>query len=191
MGKFVRLRGKVMRYIIVIVLTTIAISVALCLFRVMARRKSYVASDSNPKVIKQPILCFYVGLFSTLFCFGFALFALLAPDGIFTEDCIELRWAVFSIFLLFAFGCSWLAILQVNWKIEIHDDDFIFRNTVRIKHTYKFDEIEEVWMSSTIRYKHLGKTVVSISFLQPNYDALSIALSNYHAQRKSFNAKST
>lgn len=178
-----------MRYIFVIVFITIAISVALCLFHVMTKRKSYVAPNSNPKVIKQPILYFYVGLFSTLFWFGFALFALLAPVGIFVEDAIGLRWAMFSIFLLFAFGCSWLAILQANWKIEIHDDDFIFRNTFRIKHIYKFDEIEEVFMSSTIRYKHLGKTVVSISFLQPNYDALSIALSNYRAPRKSFNAK--
>ena len=180
-----------MRYIIVIVVTTIAISAIFCLFRVMARRRSHVAPDVDPKVIKQPILYFYVGLFSTLFHFGFAIFSLLAPDGIFTEDCVELRWTLFSIFLLFAFGCSWIAILQVNWKIEIRDDGFLFRNTFGIKRTYQFDEIEEVYMSSTIRYKHLGKTVVSISFLQPNYDALSIAFSNYRAQRKSLNAKST
>lgn len=80
-----------MRYIIVIVVTTIAISAVFCLFRVMARRRSHVALDVDPKVIKQPVLYFYVGLLTTLFCFGFALFALLAPDGIFTEDCIELR----------------------------------------------------------------------------------------------------
>ena len=60
-----------MRYIIVIVVTTVAISAVFCLFRVMARRRSHVAPDMDPKVIKQPVLYLYIGLFSTLFCFVF------------------------------------------------------------------------------------------------------------------------
>mgnify|MGYP007028390802 FL=1 len=112
-----------------------------------------------------------------------ALF-LLGPDHIFTDPDYEVRVAVSILFILLIIWAVWLILLQLNWKIEVKEDRFVFTNTFKKRREYKFDEIEERQLRACYRYYHNGKHIVGISMLLDDFYMLSEAIAAYRSKKK-------
>ena len=112
-----------------------------------------------------------------------ALF-LLGPDHIFTDPDYEVRVAVSILFILLIIWAVWLILLQLNWKIEVKEDRFVFTNTFKKRREYKFDEIEERQLRACYRYYHNGKHIVGISMLLDDLYMLSEAIAAYRSKKK-------
>lgn len=79
---------------------------------------------------------------------------------------------VFSIFL------------RLNWRIEIHENGFSFRNSFRVTKQYSFEEITEIDTGRAYRYYKGKKKILAISMLQPNCFLLSEAFSKWKKQKR-------
>ena len=97
---------------------------------------------------------------------------------------IEGRVIVFSILIIFSILFSLFVFLQLNWRIEIREDEFEYRNLFRRKKVYKFSEVEVKELSRCTRFYRNGKHIVGISFLQDNCDALENAIYKYRKEEK-------
>ena len=119
---------------------------------------------------------------------GFSLFMtalfLLGPDHIFTDPDYEVRVAVSILFILLIIWAVWLILLQLNWKIEVKEDRFVFTNTFKKRREDKFDEIEERQLRACYRYYHNGKHIVGISMLLDDFYMLSEAIAAYRSKKK-------
>ena len=73
---------------------------------------------------------------------------------------------------------------QLNWRIEIREDEFEYRNLFRRKKVYKYSEVEVKELSRCTRFYRNGKHIVGISFLQDNCDALENAIYKYRKEEK-------
>ena len=99
-------------------------------------------------VIRYPKWCLYLGIVGGGFSLFMTALFLLGPDHIFTDPDYEVRVAVSILFILLIIWAVWLILLQLNWKIEVKEDRFVFTNTFKKRREYKFDEIEEstLWL---------------------------------------------
>ncbi|MFQ9754436.1 MAG: DUF6560 family protein [Barnesiella intestinihominis] len=80
--------------------------------------------------------------------------------------------------------CSSFIFFQLNWRIEIREDEFEYRNLFRRKKVYKYSEVEVKELSRCTRFYRNGKHIVGISFLQDNCDALENAIYKYRKEEK-------
>lgn len=132
-------------------------------------------------IIRQPKIYFFISLAGILFCtvgIGFAIFS--PPDSTFFEQSYEERIA-YSILISIAFllPCVLMMIYSLVWKVEIYEDSFMYRNMFGKERTYKFKGIEIKEMSASVRFYLNGKRILLISLLQPNCDALHLAIKDY------------
>lgn len=86
--------------------------------------------------------------------------------------------------VLLQMGAGLFIMLQLNWKIEVKEDRFVFTNTFKKRREYKFEEIEERQLRACYRYCHNGKHIVCISMLLDNFYMLSEAIAAYRAKKK-------
>ena len=144
------------------------------------KNKSNVGLEEGViSVIRQPIIYLYVGIVGGGFSLFMTALFLLGPDHIFPDPDYEVRVAVSILFILLIIWAVWLILLQLNWKIEVKEDRFVFTNTFKKRREYKFDEIEERQLRACYRYYHNGKHIVGISLLLENCYALSDAIFPY------------
>ena len=135
-------------------------------------------------VIRYPKWCLYLGIVGGGFSLFMTALFLLGPDHIFTDPDYEVRVAVSILFILLIIWAVWLILLQLNWKIEVKEDRFVFTNTFKKRREYKFDEIEERQLRACYRYYHNGKHIVCISMLLDDFYMLSEAIAAYRAKKK-------
>ena len=135
-------------------------------------------------VIRYPKWCLYLGLGGGGFSLFMTALFLLGPDHIFTDPDYEVRVAVSILFILLIIWAVWLILLQLNWKIEVKEDRFVFTNTFKKRREYKFDEIEERQLRACYRYYHNGKHIVGISMLLDDFYMLSEAIAAYRSKKK-------
>ena len=135
-------------------------------------------------VIRYPKWCLYLGIVGGGFSLFMTALLLLGPDHIFTDPDYEVRVAVSILFILLIIWAVWLILLQLNWKIEVKEDRFVFTNTFKKRREYKFDEIEERQLRACYRYYHNGKHIVGISMLLDDFYMLSEAIAAYRSKKK-------
>ena len=135
-------------------------------------------------VIRYPKWCLYLGIGGGGFSLFMTALFLLGPDHIFTDPDYEVRVAASILFILLIIWAVWLILLQLNWKIEVKEDRFVFTNTFKKRREYKFDEIEERQLRASYRYYHNGKPIVGISMLLDDFYMLSEAIAAYRSKKK-------
>ena len=134
--------------------------------------------------IVQPKFYLYGGVFPSLAVLCVGIYILLMPKEMIVNYSIEGRVIVFSILIIFSILFSLFVFLQLNWRIEIREDEFEYRNLFRRKKVYKFSEVEVKELSRCTRFYRNGKHIVGISFLQDNCDALEKAIYKYRKEEK-------
>lgn len=112
------------------------------------------------------------------------LVALFLPEEAIDNYEEGIRLPVFLVTFAFVIACVWMNIFQINWKIEIMKESFVFQNTFGRKKVYKFSEVEVKELSRCTRFYRNGKHIVGISFLQDNCDALENAIYKYRKEEK-------
>ena len=134
--------------------------------------------------IVQPKFYLYGGAFSSLAVLCVAIYILLIPEEMIVNYSIEGRIIVSSILLVLSALFSLFVFFQLNWRIEIGEDEFEYRNLFRRKKVYKYSEVEVKKLSRCTRFYRNGKHIVGISFLQDNCDALEKAIYKYRKEEK-------
>lgn len=142
------------------------------------------ADESKKKEIRQPVSYLIIGLLMcALSTVGIVCFLLL-PDETFGNDGREGKIAVVAMFG-FCFLCgAMIALYQLNWRVLVEEDGFVFRNFFRVSRRFSFAEIlEKNPGTSAIRYYRGKKRVLTVSvMMQANSLALSEALSAWWLQ---------
>ena len=75
-------------------------------------------------------------------------------------------------------------LFRLNWRVEIQEDGFTYRNLFRVTKHYLFEEITEKYMGASYRYYKGKKKILTISALQPNCFLLSQALSKWKKAKR-------
>ena len=109
---------------------------------------------------------------------------LFLPDDMFEPSENFARIICCIPIVLLQMGAGLFIMLQLNWKIEVKEDRFVFTNTFKKRREYKFDEIEERQLRACYRYYHNGKHIVCISMLLDDFYMLSDAIAAYRLKKK-------
>ena len=134
--------------------------------------------------IRQPKLYLQISIFGEILGTLIVLILLLLPDSMIDAPKYIYRLLFCCPFIGSQLGLGWFILFQLNWKIEVKKNEFIFTNSFKKRKIYMFDEINEKVFSACYRYYRNGKHIVSISFLLENCDSLSIVLSAYKCTSK-------
>lgn len=149
------------------------------------KRSEKVKVDRNTSnTIRQPKAYLYVGIGGIIIFVAIGLFFLFAPESMIANYEDGLRLPVFFIFLAICIPYIFIILLQVNWKIEIGEDEFTFKNILGRENTYKYAEVKVKLLSRCTRFYYNEKHIVGISHLQTNWDALEKAIQNYKKEQK-------
>ena len=81
-------------------------------------------------VIKQPKWYLWGGLAATVYFVGI-LFFLLGPDRLFTDPDYASRISISCFVLFLEIATLFLVPFQLNWKIEVKENRFVFTNTLK------------------------------------------------------------
>ena len=135
-------------------------------------------------VIRQPKWYLWGGGLAATVYFVGILFFLLGPDRLFTDPDYASRISISCFVLFLGIATLFLVSFQLNWKIEVKEDRFVFTNTFKKRREYKFEEIEERQLRACYRYYHNGKHIVGISMLLDDFYMLSDAIAAYRAKKK-------
>ena len=103
------------------------------------------------------------------------LVALFLPEEAIDNYEEGIRLPVFLVTFAFVIACVWMIIFQINWKIEIMKESFVFQNTFGRKKVYKFSEVE---------VKELSRCTRFYRNVQDNCDALENAIYKYRKEEK-------
>ena len=152
-------------------------------YKIILRKKKY--KENLPiKIIRQPKQYLYIGVFCLVLSIGMCLVALFLPEEAIDNYEEGIRIPVFLVTFAFVIACVWMIVFQINWKIEIMEEAFVFQNTFGKRKTYRFSEVEVKELSRCTRFYRNGKHIVGISFLQDNCDALEKAIYKYRKEEK-------
>ncbi|MCL2817750.1 MAG: hypothetical protein FWD39_05125 [Clostridiales bacterium] len=143
-------------------------------------------NEKASTMIKQPTVYLYIGIAATIFSIALVLAIMFMPASIFADPEQESnRLTMAMLFLPFYMASIWALLFSANWKIEIGENEFTFRNLWGRRRTYQYDGMEgKLTKAGTgMRYYHNGKYILAISMLQENYAALDNAIAA-HRKRK-------
>ena len=177
------------KYIFIAVFLFCATILAVVLRRIKSWRakrpseKSPITQKTN--VIKQPRLYLFVGVIGCIVFTSIALFFLLAPGSMiagYKEDMP--RWPLFLIFFAINIPYLLFILVQLNWKIVVNEDEFVFRNIFGKKRVYKYADVSVKQLSRCTRFYQNEKHIVGISFLQDNWDCLEKAIQAFNRRQK-------
>lgn len=127
------------------------------------RTKSY---QKDLKILRPPFLIFWIGLIGFLGCIITILVALFTN---FNEyNCI------FSVgFFMVSLVGLWLMLYALNWKIEIKEDSFIFRNMFGKKREIKYTQITKLKRIKIGGYRiYIGKKSIAVDYFIKGADNL-------------------
>lgn len=170
-----------------------AISVVLVIILFFSRywlnKREITKTEGINSVIRQPKAYLYVGIGGIIIFVALGLFFLLAPESMIANYEDGVRLPVFFMFIGICCPYSLIILLQINWKIEIGEHEFTFKNMFGKKRIYQFEEVEVKLLSRCTRFYKDGKHIVGISYLQPNWDALEKAIQRHKRELKKNNKK--
>lgn len=137
------------------------------------RKKIKTQSNISSDFIRQPKYYLYVGIGGLIiFTFG----------GIYAY--IDNAWPYSIICGLIDLFYVWIILLQNNWKIEIGETEFMYRNVFGIRKIYEYNEVAVKKLSRSTRFYINDKRIVTISYLQDNWDALERNIQNFKKEHK-------
>ena len=161
--------------------------IVLFILKILIKTKKIEVQCKDRNIIKQPIAYLWAGVLTVTIGIAISLLALFMPDEMianYDETEYWVRYILFAVFFAISIFCSGFIFLQLNWRIEIREDEFEYRNLFRRKKVYKFSEVEVKELSRCTRFYRDGKHIVGISFLQDNCDALENAIYKYRKEEK-------
>lgn len=127
------------------------------------RTKKY---DKNLEILRPPILIFLIGLFEFIGCVITILIIFFAA---FNEE----NFACAIGFFLFSIPGFWLMLYALNWKIEIKEESFIFRNMFGKKREIKYSEITKLKRLKIGGYRiYIGKKSIAVDYFIKGADNL-------------------
>ena len=156
-------------------------------FKILIKTKKIEVESKDANTIKQPTAYLWAGILTVTIGLALSLLALFMPDDMianYDETEYWVRYILFAIFFVISILCSSFIFFQLNWRIEIREDEFEYRNLFRRKKVYKYSEVEVKELSRCTRFYRNGKHIVGISFLQDNCDALENAIYKYRKEEK-------
>lgn len=115
----------------------------------------------NLNIINQPRFYFYVGLTGLIVFTAGGIYALVTENE-----------PYYILIFILDIPYVFFILVQLNWKIEICKNKFIFRNMWGMERSYDFNDIEFRELAHSTRFYKRNKYVVSISHLQDNWDSL-------------------
>ena len=139
---------------------------------------------ANENLILQPLYYLFAGIFIAVIQPVLCLVLMIVPTV--DNENRELPWI---LLMAFTFGLVWLVgifciMLRLNWRIEIHEDGFSFRNSFRVTKRYSFEEITEINTGRAYRYYKGKKKILAISMLQPNCFLLAEAFFKWKSKKR-------
>ena len=138
---------------------------------------------TEAKRITQPFFYLLAGVLVSISQVAFFAVFMIVPTV--DNENRELPWILLMAFtfgLVFFVGV-FIILLRVNWRVEIQEDGFTYRNLFRVTKRYSFDEITERDFGATFRYFKGKKKVLTISKLQPNCCLLSDAFCVWESKK--------
>lgn len=122
--------------------------------------------DKNLKTLRPPLLIFWIGLIGFMGCIITSLIIFFVA---FNEE--NVVWAIgFSLMSLLGF---WLMLYALNWKIEIKEESFAFRNMFGKKREIKYTEITKLKRIKIGGYRiYIGKKSIAVDFFIQGADNL-------------------
>ena len=128
----------------------------------------------EPKVIRQPKFYLYFAVAGAIVFLATGIFCLLASANMLGDEEGDewVRLVFFFVFLAISLLCVFIILFQVNWKIEIRDKEFTFKNFLGVKRTYQFKQVKMRQGSGSVKLYCNGKRIAVISHVQRNYKAL-------------------
>ena len=140
--------------------------------------------ETKTNIILQPLFYLLAGIFMVI-----GYIAILACFWILPAVDNANRELPMILLVHFAFGAPFVIgvfsiFLRLNWRIEIHEDGFSFRNVFRVTKQYSFEEITEVDTGRAYRYYKGKKKILAISMLQPNCFLLAEAFSKWKSKKR-------
>ena len=172
---------------IYVLLPFILTVIVLFIFKILIKTKKIEVESKDANTIKQPTSYLWAGILTVTIGLALSLLALFMPDDMianYDETEYWVRYILFAIFFVISILCSSFIFFQLNWRIEIREDEFEYRNLFRRKKVYKYSEVEVKELSRCTRFYRNGKHIVGISFLQDNCDALENAIYKYRKEEK-------
>lgn len=141
------------------------------------------ADETKTNIILQPLFYLLAGIFMVIGSIAILAFFWILPAV--DNANRELPMILLMLFLFGGVGILGVSfiILRLNWRIEIHEDGFSFRNSFRVTKRYSFEEITEIDTGRAYRYYKGKKKILAISMLQPNCFLLAEAFSKWKKQQ--------
>lgn len=152
----------------------IALVIAIQIFtKVLRSKKIKDQSDILLDFIKQPKYYLYVGIGGLI---------IFTSGGIYAY--IDNAWPYSIICGLIDLFYIWIILLQTNWKIEIRETEFTYRNIFGKRKIYKYEDVVVKKLSRSTRFYYNDKHIVSVSYLLDNWDALEKSIQNFKKDQK-------
>lgn len=127
-------------------------------------------------ILRPRKILFISGLVGTLLWDIFIIWCLIAN----TEEYI---WAAVFAFLFSLLGI-WFIMYYLNWRIELRDEEFIFRNMFRKKTTYKYTDITHFKRTQYGFNIYIGKKKISIDCFIQGAKEMEKRIQNLHFKIK-------
>ena len=142
------------------------------------------ADETKTNIILQPLFYLLAGIFMVIG--SIAILAVLWIVPAVDNANRELPMILLMLFLFGGVGILGVSfiILRLNWRIEIREDGFSFRNVFRVTKQYSFEEITEIDTGRAYRYYKGKKKILAISMLQPNCFLLAEAFSKWKSKKR-------
>ena len=145
-------------------------------------RKTKIIKNSN--IIRQPKFYFYVGIAGIVVFFSMAILGLVAPDNMVIQNDFMERIIICIVLLLVCVPYVFIILFQLNWRVEIGENEFTFTNIWGIKRKYLFEEIVIKQLGRSSKFYCRGKLIIGISYLQDNWFALEKAMMNKQKSKR-------
>ena len=127
------------------------------------RTKKY---DKNLKILKPPLLIFFIGLVGFTLCNVIILITLFVA---FNEE--NLAFAIGGF--IFSFLGLWVMLYGLNWKIEIKEESLIYRNMFGRKREFKYNDITKLKRIKIGGYRiYFGKKSIAVDYFIKGADNL-------------------
>ncbi|MCL2847118.1 MAG: hypothetical protein FWE38_05570 [Firmicutes bacterium] len=158
--------------------------------RVSAKQRDAEDSSEFPLIIKQPKSEFLIGVFVAL-CMPLSIAIILIFDpGSFTREYPIATISMVSVIsLVVIFGGIYWILRGRNWKIEVHEDRFVYTNLFKKSKEYYFKQIKIKYFNSCYRvYENRKgmkpKHLFGVSYMQENQQALTKANTQFRKSKK-------
>jgi hypothetical protein len=136
-------------------------------------------STQKPKtgesgVLRKPFIYSYIGVLGITIFTLIGVYALLMNFEV-VHRYTGTEWVAAIIFLLMDLPFIYMILLRANWKIEIEEKAFTYRNVFGKKKVYAYSNVET--MAGRInKYYYNGKLIVGVSHFVENWNDLEKAI---------------